>query len=353
MVFGKAEFRRTLRGPSSTGISWRLYVTNIDMRTKSYEEDFQLLTSDNLNVQFEVNTRISLRPGSSKQVVERWGAKKWYEWNVKEPLRTIVRREVTRVSAIEIQLKTNAVRQRIFERLLKKYQKSPIKIESVDIGDIRFPAAVTRAIERKIGQKQELERQQYLLAKTKKEAAIKVLEALKAAKQQRIISSTLDPLYVQRQAVQVYRLLGESPNKTVLVLPNSGKGTALPLVLESATRKVLSAEDKKLLEEMEERYTKLAKEAKVEVKGQTWKGDGPKPGAPALPEGGPPPVEEPGQPGAGRQPAKAPEGGGKKPESGGKAPRARRPARPRPEARKEPAPRPRKPRKPRKPAASP
>jgi regulator of protease activity HflC (stomatin/prohibitin superfamily) len=265
LIFGKVDYQRTLRGPASTGMSWRLYVTNVDMRARSYKEDFRLLTSDNLNVAFEVNTRISLRPGSAKEIVENWGGKKWYGWNVKEPLRTIVRREVTRVSAIDIQLKTNAVRQRIYERLLDKYKKSPIKIESVDIGNIQFPPQVTRAIEKKIGQKQELERQQYLLAKTKKEAAIRVLEALKAAKQQRIISSTLDPLYVQRQAVQVYKQLGQSSNKTIIVLPNSDQGTGLPLVLRSEVRKTLSPADKKLLENMEKRYMKMAKKAQVEA----------------------------------------------------------------------------------------
>ena len=32
-------------------------------------------------------------------VVEDWGASDWYAWNVKEPLRTIVRTEVMKVNA--------------------------------------------------------------------------------------------------------------------------------------------------------------------------------------------------------------------------------------------------------------
>ncbi|RMH45295.1 MAG: hypothetical protein D6689_00190, partial [Deltaproteobacteria bacterium] len=117
LMFGKAEFRETLRGPASTGVSWRLYVENIDMRTKSYTEEFQLLTRDNLSVDFEVNTRISLRPGSSREIVEQWGGEQWYAWNVKEPLRTIVRTTVTGVSAVDIQIKTEQVRTAIEQRL--------------------------------------------------------------------------------------------------------------------------------------------------------------------------------------------------------------------------------------------
>ncbi len=286
LVFGKVTYRKSLRGPSSTGASWRLFVTNIDMRTRSYKEVFRLLTRDNLSVEFEVNTRISLRPGSVKEIVERWGGKRWYLWNVKEPSRTIVRRMVTQVSAIDIQLKTEMVRGRIRERLLTKYKKTPIRIESVDIGNIRFPKEVTQAIERKIGQQQELQRQEYLLAKTKKEAAIRVLEALKAAKQQMIISATLDPLYVQRQAIQVYRLLAQSPNKTILVLPNTSDGTGMPLVLSSAKRKLLSPADRQLLKDIERRYMQIARHSK---RPQDRPGAGsapdprPAPAAPAAP----------------------------------------------------------------------
>lgn len=272
LIFGKAEYRKTLTGPSSTGLSWRLYAINVDMRAKSYQEDFQLLTSDNLSVKFEVNTRISLRPNSSKKIAEKWGGEKWFEWNVKEPLRTTVRREITRISAIQIQLKTNAVRQTIYERLLKMYEGTPVQIESVDIGNIQFPTRVTRAIEKKIGQQQELERQEYMLAKTKKEAAIKVLESLRAAKQQIIISSTLNPLYVQRMAVGVYKKLAESSNKTVIMLPNSSEGTGLPIVLDSQETKKLSPQDKKLLEEMEKKYMKIAKNEKLPTTDDLQKG---------------------------------------------------------------------------------
>ena len=71
LMFGKAEYRDTLTGPDSTGVSWRLYVINIDMRAKSYREEFSLLTADNLKIDFEVNTRIRLRTGSRLPLAPR------------------------------------------------------------------------------------------------------------------------------------------------------------------------------------------------------------------------------------------------------------------------------------------
>lgn len=259
LIFGKSEFRSTMVGPSSTGLSWRLHVENVDMRAKSQSEQFNLLTSDNLNVAFEVNTRLRVRPGGSKEIVEEWGTD-WYERNVREPLRTVIRQEITEVSATDIQLRTDEVRARIFDASVELYADTPIELLSVDIGNIQFPKEVTEAIERKIATEQELQRQEFLRAKTRKEAGIKVLEALKVAKQQEIISSTLDPIYVQRMAVQTYRRLAASSNKTVMVLPNTSKGTGLPQVLPAGVTRELSAADRELLREMEERYMKMASE---------------------------------------------------------------------------------------------
>lgn len=259
--FGQMAYVKTLRGPASTGVSWRLYSQNVDMRARSYKEEFQLLTHDNLSVAFEVNTRIKLRDGSVKQIVEEWGGTRWYEDNVKEPLRTIVREEVSRFSATDIQLETPKVKQLVEQMLVAKFKGTPILIESVDIGQIQFPKEVADAIQRKIAKQQELERQQYVLAKTKKEAAIRVLDALKTAKQQRIISSTLDPLYVQERAVEVYRKLGQSQNKTIIMLPNEPDGTGMPLVLSGGKRKILTAADEQLLEDMETKYMNIASAA--------------------------------------------------------------------------------------------
>ena len=288
MLMGKMEYRDSLRGPATTGVSWRLYTENVDMRAKSYKEDFELLTSDNLNVSFEVNTRIKLKDRSVKEIVERWGGAGWYEANVKEPMRTIVREQVTRFSATDIQLETPKVKQLIAEKLALKFGDTPIMIESVDIGQIQFPGEVAEAISRKIAKKQELERQQFVLAKASKEAAIRVLEALRVAKQQLIISSTLDPLYVQQRAVQVYRTIGASANRTILVLPNMPEGTGMPQVLTEGKRKILTPADEQLLEEMETRYMKEARKPGPSIDpgtGETAPTPAP---APVAPETAPP-----------------------------------------------------------------
>jgi regulator of protease activity HflC (stomatin/prohibitin superfamily) len=283
--FGKMEFREALTGPASTGVSWRLFVINIDMRARSYTEKFQLLTQDNLMVSFEVNTRIQPRSGQVRAIVEEWGADHWYDHNVKEPLRTIVRDQVSKHSATVIQIDTPKVKASIERELHRVYDSSPFEVLSVDIGEIQFPKEVADAIQRKIAMFEELKRQEFVLDKARKEAAIRVLEALRVAKQQRIISSTLDPLYVQREAVEVYRKLATSKNKTIVVLPTTSQGTGLPLVSTGVHRKVLSAADEKLLAEMEAKYMAIAKQPAPPLDD---KGAAPTPPAPTPPAPTPP-----------------------------------------------------------------
>ncbi len=276
LIFGQMEFRDDLRGPATTGVSWRLDTINIDMRASSYKEDFELLTSENLTVTFEVNTRLSLRPGTVKNIVEDWGGVNWYEWNVKERLRTTVREQVTEFSALAIQLETPKVRAQIEAKLREQLEidprtgkPSPVLIESVDVGEIHFPKEVADAIERKIATKQELERQRYVLAQTVEEANEKVLKAIGEAKQQLTISSTLDPLYVQYRAIQAYRKLAKSNNQTTIVLPNSDKGTALPLILQPDSKRVFTGNDKlrinKTLDALEAEMKAKAQALEVEL----------------------------------------------------------------------------------------
>ena len=278
LIFGQMEHRASLQGPASTGVSWRLFTINIDMREKAWQEDFELLSSDDLKVSFTVSTRIRLRPGTVQEIVENWGGQEWYKWNVKEPLRTIVRREVMKVSATHIQLETTEIGRRIEEALLQKYgsspQESPIDIQSVDIGSFEFPEEVSTAINQKNAKQQELERQAFILEATRKEAAIRVLEALKVAKKQRIVSETLDPLYLQWRGVQVYRKLATSPNKTTILLPSTSEGTGIPQVVSEGRRKVLSADDEQYLQEIETRYMEKVARANQEFDAGSQDGSG-------------------------------------------------------------------------------
>ena len=268
LLFGKMEHRESQVGPASTGVSWRLYVTNIDMRVRNYAEKFELLTRDDLKLKFSVNTRISLKRGSVKRVVEEFGGENWYTWNVKAPLRTAVRRIVMRVRAEDLHHETSKVAGDIKAALKTRYKDTPVVIQSVDIDHLEFPPEVQDAIDKRVAKTEELKQQKFELQKARKEAAIRILKAIRIAKKQRIISSTLDPLYVQLRAVEVYRHLAESNNKTVMMLPNTTQGTGMPLVMTQGRRKVLSEREREQLDAELERISKKYADVASSATGQ-------------------------------------------------------------------------------------
>jgi|GEM_PF-1272606 len=255
LIFGKMEYRKSLRGPASTGVSWRLSTINIDMRQRTYTEMFQLLTADNLRIKFEVNTAIKLRDGHVKEIVEEWGGKNWYEWRVKEPMRTAVRRAVAAERADHIQTQTRKLAREILASLKARYGKTPVEIRSVDIGHIEFPARYAQAIRKKIARTEELKRQAAELLKTEEEAKKKIVNALNVRLAQHIITESLSPLYVQYQAIQVYKKLAASKNKAIMLLPTTVDGTGLPQVLSKHGKlRTLTDEDNKYLKQMRKEY---------------------------------------------------------------------------------------------------
>ena len=46
LYVGSSYFVASQTGPTSTGVVWRQFVTNIDVRPKNYTEEFQILSRD-------------------------------------------------------------------------------------------------------------------------------------------------------------------------------------------------------------------------------------------------------------------------------------------------------------------
>ncbi|MBW2462628.1 MAG: hypothetical protein JRH11_13345, partial [Deltaproteobacteria bacterium] len=113
LYVGRSHYVGSQIGPTSTGVVWRQYAINVDVRPKNYTEEFHILSRDNLNVGFAAHVRISIRSGTVKDLVESFGIgamtaeegamPEWYIRNVRQPYRTAVRDTVHEVDAYEIQ----------------------------------------------------------------------------------------------------------------------------------------------------------------------------------------------------------------------------------------------------------
>ena len=239
LVFGKAYFVGTQTGPTSTGVVWRQYVINIDVRPKNYSEEFHILSRDNLNVGFHAHGRISIRPDSVRQLVERYGIgtptrggelPEWYIRAVQQPYRTAVRDIVHQFDAYDIQAQTESIAGRILERMQNLFADTPVQFETISIGNLAYPEAINAEIQRKLAAEQDLERMERERQIAEQQAQITVTTARGRAAAQRIVNETLTPLYVQHEMLEGFRRLSRSDRVTIVAAPTGDHGSA-PVML--------------------------------------------------------------------------------------------------------------------------
>lgn len=223
---GKREFLGTQVGPVSRGLTWRDKVINIDMRPRTYSEDYEILTKGDLNVSFQSHARIRLKRDTVAVVVDEYGADEWYAKNVKEQYRSVVRQTVRAYDPFEIKVNTGQIEMDVLEALRGLYKDSPIVFETMSIGNLDYPKLVQEEIEAKKAALQKEERVAI-------EARVRVAEAQGLADAQKIINDTLTPLYVQYQAIDTYKTLAGSENTTFVIMPTSASGAGMPMILNA------------------------------------------------------------------------------------------------------------------------
>ena len=229
-IFGAAEYVGLQKGPTSTGWVWRQQVVNIDVRPKTYSEMMQILTAERLELKFRIHARIRLRPGSVKKVVERFGGANWYQANVQQQLRSVVRSKVQEMKAFEVKNKMAEIAQWVLEQMNHRYKKMPIEFLSIDIGDIQYPNVVVRSVVRKFVTNEDNERKEIELKIAQKQIDIGIAEAEGISDSQLIIRTTLDPMFVQYEAIKAIEKLADSQNTTFVVAPFSGSGRS-PIIM--------------------------------------------------------------------------------------------------------------------------
>jgi hypothetical protein len=220
------------RGPTSTGWVWRQEVVNIDMRQRTFSELMSIVTAERLELSFRAHARIQLRPGSVKDVVETFGGENWYVANVRDQFRSTVRAEVQSLEAFEVNHRIGDIAARVLTAMQARYKDTPIEFVSVDIGDINYPEVVVQSVVRKFVTNEDNERRDMELRIAQRQIDIGIAEAEGIADAQKIIRTTLDPMFLQYEALGAIEALAGSPNTTFIISP-VGKGGAPTMLIQN------------------------------------------------------------------------------------------------------------------------
>jgi len=138
--------------PVGTGRAWVWYSTDatmVDIKPVQYSEEFKdMMSKDDVPMRF--STFLQTRALNTPQLIEKWGPD-WYEKNVKEPYRSIVRnlcaeysmQELVSRAAVDMTMGEEAKSQ--IEDIIKK-KGIPVEIQMSVIGKISPRDEVMAAI---------------------------------------------------------------------------------------------------------------------------------------------------------------------------------------------------------------
>jgi hypothetical protein len=229
-IAGQAEFVGVQSGPTSTGWVWRQELVNIDMRPRTYSEEMSILTRKGSELKFRAHARISLNEGQAKYIVEKLGGANWYAQNVQKAFQGAVREQVQPLEPFEVKSQRLEISRKVLAEMQRRWGDTPVKFITIDIGDIEYPETIVTEVERKFVTIQENERKDIEKRIAEERIGIGTAEARGIADAQRVIRTTLDPMFLQYEALRAIELLAESENTTFLVLPFSDDGAA-PVIM--------------------------------------------------------------------------------------------------------------------------
>ena len=226
-IAGAGAYVGSQRGPTSTGLVWRQEVINIDMRPHTYSEDMSIITAERLPLAFRAHARIQLRKGSVRAVVEKFGGENWYPANVRDQYRSEVRAKVQALDAFAVKARSGEIAEAVLGDMRKRYEGTPIEFISVDIGDITYPQVVVDSVIRKVVTNEDNERKDIELRIAQRDIDIGIAEAEGVADAQRIIRTTLDPMFLQYEALGAIEALAGSNNTTFIIGPMGKNGAPI------------------------------------------------------------------------------------------------------------------------------
>jgi hypothetical protein len=229
-LFGAGEFVGVQTGPTSTGWVWRQEVTNVDVRPRTFSEEMTIPTRNRLELALRAHGRIRLRPELARSAVEKYGGESWYVNNVRDQYRATVRDKVQKLEVFEVKDEMRRIGDEVLADMRARYKNTPIDFLSVDVGDITYPKGVVDSVIAKFVTNEENERKDVELDIAQRQIDIGIAEARGIADAQQIIRTTLDPMFLQFEALRAIEEMAGATNITFIMTPLGG-GASAPVIM--------------------------------------------------------------------------------------------------------------------------
>ena len=229
------------------------YIVKLSVRTETYtmasihhegaikgDDAIKALSKDGLALPLDVTTAFHMVDKDAPWVYRNFG-KEYVESILRPSARTAIRDATSKFTFQECYSTKREDLALEMEKLLVKRIKDLIErrgggenltgfaMDQVMLRNVQPPQKVKQAIKAKLAAEQDAQRMEFILAKEKKEAERKRIEAEGIRDFQRIVIEGITPSYLTWKGIEATKLLAESNNAKVVVIGSGDNG--LPIIL--------------------------------------------------------------------------------------------------------------------------
>jgi len=215
-------------------------VVRLSVRTEEYtmsaataeghvkgDDAIDALTSEGLNVRLDLTAWYRLLPDEAPKLYETLGPD--FETKIVRPaLRTAIRDAVVKYTAAGIYTEKRSQVILDIENILKTLLEGRgILTEKILLRNVILPKKIIDAIDAKLAAEQEAQKMEFVVQKEQKEKERKTVEAEGIKQANQIIAAGLTDRYLQWYRIDMMKQLVNSPNNTVIFIPEDMKTTPI------------------------------------------------------------------------------------------------------------------------------
>ncbi len=249
VMFGSSMFKTI--DPGEKGIIFRKFGGGLDKETiygqgfhiiapwntmhiydvKIHEtfEKMEVLSKNGLSIKIDLSFRYMPVHEKIGYLHDEIG-RNYLERIIKPEIRSVTREVIGNYLPEELySTKREAIEDEIEDLTRVKVADKFLSLDAILIRDVTLPQTLRAGIEKKLVQEQEALEYEFKIAKAKKEAERKEIEANGIAKFQQIVNRTITPQLLKWKGVEATQEIAKAPNSKVIVIGN-GDGD-LPIIL--------------------------------------------------------------------------------------------------------------------------
>jgi regulator of protease activity HflC (stomatin/prohibitin superfamily) len=196
------------------------------------DDAIDALTSEGLTVRLDLTAWYRLTPEKAPWVYNEIGSD--YDRKIIRPtLRTAIRDIVVQFTAEDIySSKRDTVVHSIRTRSQSLLEGKGVEIDKILLRNVILPTKISDAIDMKLAAEQDARKMEFVLQKEHLEKERKVVEAEGIREANKIIAQGLTAGYIQWYRIEMLKQLVNSPNNTIIMIPDDMKGTS-PIILNT------------------------------------------------------------------------------------------------------------------------